>query len=194
MGSRFFRSSLACSVAAHGLVALLLIEWPRSAVGRPAPQSVLRIELAPKEGAASAPSAARPLAATEQPAEKRPSKGESPRTASASRGNPDDYFLEVRERIAAHLEYPLALRRRRVSGRVQLKLTLNTAGQLISTELAQSSGHAALDLLALDAVKKAAPFPAPFPMTGSKTRDRVEISRNLPIDFQLDPPARPERQ
>ncbi|MFN0218007.1 MAG: energy transducer TonB [Hyphomicrobium sp.] len=52
--------------------------------------------------------------------------------------------------------------RSRVAGTVVMKFTVGTRGELISKEVATSSGHPALDNAAIAALERAAPFP-PIP-------------------------------
>lgn len=91
----------------------------------------------------------------------------------------DGYAAQVREQIGRSLQYPLQLQRRRISGRVGLKLTLDPQGRVQSHEITQTAG--ALDELAVAAVREAEPFPEPPP--GLKNDGRIVL--NLPIDFKL---------
>jgi periplasmic protein TonB len=93
----------------------------------------------------------------------------------------DRYHLQIRERIESQLFYPVSLQRRGVSGRVRLRLVLDPGGQLLVSEVIQSSGFAQLDILALDAVRAAAPFPKP----GPKFKSMGKLSLNLPVEFRI---------
>lgn len=66
------------------------------------------------------------------------------------------YTLTVWERIAAQKPDRIRLR-----GTVTLRFLLSRDGGLVEAGIAQSSGREDLDLLALDALRAAAPFPAP---------------------------------
>lgn len=66
------------------------------------------------------------------------------------------YTLTVWERIAAQKPDRIRLR-----GTVTLRFLLSRDGELVEAGIAQSSGREDLDLLALDALRAAAPFPAP---------------------------------
>ena len=68
-------------------------------------------------------------------------------------------LFEISNRIENHLEYPLSLRRKKIKGRVVLKLTLSSSGSLKLSEIIQPSGNSDLDRLALEAASRASPFP-----------------------------------
>jgi periplasmic protein TonB len=88
-----------------------------------------------------------------------------------------DYFLRVRERIEAKLEYPSTLRARRLQGRVELTITLDPSGLVRSADIARSSGHPELDRIALESARAASPFES---FAGPATR-----SARVPIDFRI---------
>ena len=88
------------------------------------------------------------------------------------------YQLLVRAKIESELRYPISLRRRHITGLVNLKISLNPDGTIAGLELAQSSGAPELDQLALESVRKSAPFPPTAMSDGRLTLD-------LPIDFKL---------
>jgi protein TonB len=99
-------------------------------------------------------------------------------------GELDAYAAQVRERIGQSLQYPVGLQRRRISGRIRLKLTLDAQGRVQTqeiTEHAAGTGTAALDELALAAVREAQPFPEP--PAGLKRSGTIVL--NLPVDFKL---------
>lgn len=100
---------------------------------------------------------------------------------AAAQSELEAYALLVRERIGAILQYPLSLRRRGVSGRVDLKLRLDATGHLQSQEVSESSGSSELDALALEAAKAAQPYPAPS--EGLKKLGSLLLS--LPVEFKL---------
>jgi TonB family protein len=110
------------------------------------------------------------------------------RNASASAGGSAEgaaarsYLLSVRTRIQARLRYPLALRRRGITGSVQLALTLAAEdGRLLEATLARGSGSAELDELALAAAREAAPFGHAEPMENPGPTLRL----TLPILFRI---------
>jgi protein TonB len=81
---------------------------------------------------------------------------------------------EIRARVEA--------RKRRISagraGRVVVRITVASSGALNAATVANSSGNARLDAAAIDAVRRAQPFPAAPPGL-----DRSQMSFDLPIAF-----------
>lgn len=69
------------------------------------------------------------------------------------------------QRLSAHLErrkrYPSAARSRREEGVAQVRFSIDSAGNVLSSQLVRSSGHAALDAEAIALMKRASPVPAP---------------------------------
>ncbi|SMC28995.1 protein TonB, partial [Desulfacinum hydrothermale DSM 13146] len=70
------------------------------------------------------------------------------------------FLAQVRRRIARHKHYPLAARRRHMEGRVTVRFAIYPDGSARGLNVVQSSGFSPLDRAALEAVRKAAPFPA----------------------------------
>lgn len=109
-------------------------------------------------------------------------------TAEASAGGTpapdaaDRYPAQVLAWIERHKRYPSRASDRRLEGEAVVALTLDRRGRLRRVELVQSSGHALLDEAAIDAVRRADPFPRPE--TGNWTRRRFEV----PLRFR---PAQP---
>lgn len=85
-----------------------------------------------------------------------------------------DYFEMLNLRIHSVKEYPESARSRHIQGRVKVKFVLLADGSLKDVQVLKSSRHPNLDEAAVDAVKKAAPFPRP-PASLFKT----------PITFQV---------
>ena len=104
------------------------------------------------------------------------------RDSLATAANPGSaamaYQLLVRTKIQNELHYPISLRRRHITGLVNLKISLNQNGTLAGLELTQSSGTPELDQLALESVRSAAPFPPTALSTSNLILD-------LPIDFKI---------
>ena len=76
------------------------------------------------------------------------------------------------------LQYPLSLRRRQVEGIVYLQILLTTQGEIETIEIIRTSESNDLDLLAIAAVKEAAPF-----NISPSTMGRLKL--RLPIEFKL---------
>jgi protein TonB len=88
--------------------------------------------------------------------------------------------LRVLEWLARYRTYPLAARRARLEGVVQLRVTLMPDGSFVDAHLERSSGHALLDQAALDLLAHVAPLPAEF---ASARSGRIEL--RLPIVYRM---------
>lgn len=74
---------------------------------------------------------------------------------------PRDYLEMLNLRIHRVKEYPESARSRHIQGRVMVKFVLLADGSLKDVQVVKSSRHKNLDEAAVNAVKKAAPFPKP---------------------------------
>mgnify|MGYP001582596889 FL=1 len=72
------------------------------------------------------------------------------------------YALQIQDRIAKTIKYPLRERELGMSGHVKLRLHLFRDGTLGRALIAESSGIESFDLEALKAAESQAPYP-PFP-------------------------------
>ncbi len=86
------------------------------------------------------------------------------------------YLMQIRSKIERSIEYPLSLRRRGVTGVVQLVLLIDPQGALKSVQIAESSGTPDLDQLAVDAARRS----SPFPRVGSG-----DLKLKLPVQFKI---------
>lgn len=86
----------------------------------------------------------------------------------------------IRERIASAKTYPSTARQAGHEGKVLVAFVLDKDGHVVDLSVQRTSSHARLDDAALEAVKKASPFP-PIP---EKLR-RDSMSFKLPISFNL---------
>lgn len=68
---------------------------------------------------------------------------------------------EVHQRLAKAKRYPRAALRFRSTGVSQVKITVDSKGEVVSASLINSSGTKILDKEALATINRAAPFPAP---------------------------------
>ena len=80
------------------------------------------------------------------------------------------------ERIG-NLNYPDRARREKLSGTLILDVVINAEGELVKTDLRQSSGHQVLDDAARRIVELAAPYSA-FPPKLRKEADVIHITRS----------------
>ena len=99
--------------------------------------------------------------------------------SSTKEFTPAQYMREWIDRVerVGNLNYPDQARRQKLSGTLILDVTINAEGELIKTDLRQSSGHQILDDAAKRIVKLAAPFSA-FPQKLRKEADVIHITRS----------------
>jgi protein TonB len=92
---------------------------------------------------------------------------------------PAQYMREWINRVerVGNLNYPDQARRKKLSGTLILDVVINADGELIKTDLRQSSGHQLLDDAAKRIVKLAAPFSV-FPKKLRKEADVIHITRS----------------
>lgn len=90
------------------------------------------------------------------------------------------YHQTVWQCIEARKGYPLLARKRHWEGRVTVDFVIDPGDRLPESRIGNSSGYDELDQAALEAVQRAAPFPAP-PAIPSDGRLKMEIS----VNFQL---------
>jgi periplasmic protein TonB len=75
----------------------------------------------------------------------------------------ESYFEMIKRRIEQQKTFPEAAKFRRIEGRVGIRFVLTSNGEILSVIVRKKSGSLLLDDAALDAVRKAAPFPQPPP-------------------------------
>jgi len=78
------------------------------------------------------------------------------------------------------VEYPLAARKRGLSGQVELEVELEPSGRVRSLRVVSSSSHEILDEAAVDAVRSVQPEPIPPHLP------RRSIRIRLPLAFKLE--------
>ncbi|MEM7058146.1 MAG: TonB family protein [Pseudomonadota bacterium] len=88
------------------------------------------------------------------------------------------YISAVRRAIAKKKRYPKRARRRGITGRASIRLTLSADGQLLGVSLAKSSGSDLLDEAALKAARAVGRYPK-IP----KEMGRSKVSFTQPIGF-----------
>ncbi len=99
--------------------------------------------------------------------------------SSTKEFTPAKYMREWIDRVerVGNLNYPDQARRKKLSGTLILDVVINADGDLVKTDLRQSSGHQILDDAAKRIVKLAAPFSA-FPKKLRKEADVIHITRS----------------
>ena len=108
---------------------------------------------------------------------------DTPAAPAAARSMPSDapaIDLRILDWLAQYRTYPLAARRARIEGVVQLRVTLLPDGTLTDARIEHSSGHAILDRAALELLSRAARLPDDFGSTRSG-----EIELQLPIVYRM---------
>jgi len=92
---------------------------------------------------------------------------------------PAQYMRQWIDRVerVGNLNYPDQARRNKLSGTLILDVVINADGELMKTDLRQSSGHQILDDAAKRIVKLAAPYSA-FPAKLRKETDVLHITRS----------------
>lgn len=89
------------------------------------------------------------------------------------------YLARFRARVQEVLVYPLSARRRGLTGKVELELLIEPAGQVTSARVIVSSPYPVLDEAALDAVRSLPALPLPEHLPRRPLRVR------LPLTFEL---------
>lgn len=147
----------------------------RPTQAKPAPRPAPRAP-SPAPAAPTAPEAAQPVMSNSEPAPAAASD-DAPASPAVSVGVPnarsaerDDYIRMVWARIMRYRpdRVPFA-------GTTRLRFALAADGTLVEAEVSDSSGSGLLDRAALDAVRRAAPFPPPPPPQSSGDVLRFEI-------------------
>jgi len=143
------------------------------------------------EGAAATPGAPSGVdAGTSSVASRRAGSAAGANTASATGTNGETrggipaeyslYYQAFRRRVQESLQYPLAARRRGLSGRVELEVLVEPSGRIGAVRVISSSSHAVLDDAALQAVRRLPPEPLPEHLP------RRPLRIILPLGFVLE--------
>ena len=89
------------------------------------------------------------------------------------------YLDRFRQRVQDALVYPLAARRRGLSGAVELEVLVDPGGRVQNVEVSSSSSHALLDEAAVETLRQMPPLPLPETLPARPLRVR------LPLVFEL---------
>src|SRR2546426_1081756 len=90
------------------------------------------------------------------------------------------YLGRLRARVQQSLRYPLAARRRGLSGTVHVEIVIRPDGVISAVAVADSSAHAVLDDAAVETIRRLAPEPLPRDVPPRTLRVR------LPVVFALE--------
>ncbi len=96
--------------------------------------------------------------------------------------DPRDYLNSIRLRIENKKRYPSEARKKQVEGKATVRFIITREGELKELKISRSARNIYLDRAAIEAVKKAAPFPSP-PLTLFPAPLQIEIT----IVFELRP-------
>ncbi|MDO8400419.1 MAG: TonB family protein [Bradyrhizobium sp.] len=109
---------------------------------------------------------------------------QAPAASAISAGASAAAVASYNQMVAAHLQrfkqYPPAAKAAGQQGVSRLRFSLSRSGQVLSSGLGGSSGHAALDAETLAMVRRAQPFPA-FP----PDMKQASMSFSVPIQFSV---------
>ena len=109
---------------------------------------------------------------------------QAPAASAISAGASAAAVASYNQMVAAHLQrfkqYPPAAKAAGQQGVARLRFSLSRSGQVLSSGLGGSSGHAALDAETLAMVRRAQPFPA-FP----PDMKQASMSFSVPIQFSV---------
>lgn len=94
---------------------------------------------------------------------------------------PREYFDMVQLRIEQFKEYPETAKAMHIEGRVKIRFSIDEQGQLLTVDIARKSRHRHLNQAAVEAIKKASPFPRP-PAALFK---RTPLTFNVTVTFEL---------
>lgn len=180
------------------LGALILFRWQGEAQAKLEPVLMVRalVEDRPLEQLPAPPQITQPnmpvitlappqftvqsTAAISPPAMTAPSQTVIANQAPAQKVDPNPYYQQVLRQIAQHKRYPVAAKRARQQGLVEVSFEIGADGKLLSAQVMQTSENPSLDAAALAAVTQASPFP-PIPAELALQR----LSLTLPIEFSL---------
>ncbi|MCB2146299.1 MAG: energy transducer TonB [Deltaproteobacteria bacterium] len=93
---------------------------------------------------------------------------------------PSSYLDMVRMKIESRKRYPETARARSIEGRVTVRFTLLADGNVCDVSVTQGTRSSALNMAALDAVQRAAPFPRP-----PRNLFKGDLPLELTIVFEL---------
>lgn len=189
MSLRPWSMGLAVAMAAHGMIAgvlivtqtlvpppkpagaAILLDLPPAAPPAKAPEPQPQPKPTVKKLRPTAAKPAPPQAAPEPPAIESaatvPAEPAPARTQPAP-PSPDPHAVSSwQSRLLAHLErhkrFPAQAQSRRLRGTVLVGFSLDRSGMVLTQAVNTSSGHASLDAAALDMLDRAQPLPAPPP-------------------------------
>jgi periplasmic protein TonB len=157
----------------------------QKANSRVAPAQPSHSEQRPQPTAVDVVSASAELARSSEFLEERhsgvpryPSKRRYDARTKAHAAAPYLYQLIAKVEQVGNLNYPEEARRRQLSGRVVMEITVRPDGHLFEARVLRGSGHTLLDQAATQVVRLSAPFP-PVPAQALEGHDLLVLVRTL---------------
>jgi periplasmic protein TonB len=121
-----------------------------------------------------------PIQAATEIARLQPSFSKAPGQAFPAPQADYGWLVEaLRSKVQELKRYPSIARMNNWEGRVVLRAVIKDNGELAELEIAESSGHAALDAAAIEAMKRASPLKLPHPL------GRSHVVLHVPIRYHL---------
>lgn len=184
-------AGVAVAVALHAAVIAGL--WRPARAPTPAPEAVTMVALSPSMPPAprQAPAAAQPRAAPQRMAQRRPATATAPPAGAAAAGSapaatgtavPPAYFGALEALIRSALVYPPGSIARGEEGICKVRVSFSRDGTINGTQLAQDSGHAALDGECREVFRRIGRFP---PVPPDTSPGAMDFSLELPITYSL---------
>jgi protein TonB len=142
----------------------------------------------PKEAALQEPTPQQdadiPITSAPPRVEAQPSPGatRSPDQSARLGREHERWAIKMSQRLQRFKRYPEAAERRNIEGVTIVRFTVDRSGQLVASEVLQSSGSPILDEEALALLKRASPFPAP----PDGIPDTL-LENSLPVGFVMKP-------
>jgi len=96
------------------------------------------------------------------------------------KGSNKDYFSHLLAWLNKYKQYPIAAKKQKQQGVVQLQFTMDPTGNVLAQSIKKTSGHQLLDQSALDMLKLAQPLPQP-----PEKLKRARLTLVIPINFSL---------
>jgi len=146
------------------------------------PKEEVKEETSPQVRVAQEPTAESKAAAPRQIDAQLSTKSAAPDagTAASTARSIVSWQNSVMLQINRHKRYPAAARSQEMQGVVQVSISIDRGGRLMSSQVSRSSGFAPLDEEALEILKRASPLP-PLPVSVQG----ATLHLNIPIRFRF---------
>lgn len=129
------------------------------AVARPETARLPFVEVATPRPSVTPPSTERPPSVAVPPSATSVAS-QAPPAPRATRTQPANWRSQVMAQLERHRRYPVSAQRRGLEGTAMVRFSMSRDGQVLSSRLERSSGHAELDRAAIETPRRAQPFPS----------------------------------